>query len=479
MNKKQDSTPNFTKSKVEKIKGQNANQSFSGKKKKVLKNTSFEVMDSIVKTPFVKSQEVLTGDSLNGRSQEKKRKKGKEVEFKPDEVECGWDVLNNVVKAEISRLEALENDAAKSKKQAGEQKKRKRDKDELNKSNAGGNINQSFGSNNKMGKKHLSTNQDQPNPNKLSKKARRNLNKKKSLEKKDKDDLNYIPLVTKTLGQSISEPSPSKSRDKSFSKSSSAKEFTILEKDSEKERSIFSSMSEDSDESEEDNEIVTKKVNKLNKPSNVQKNKQTKKSANIIQNIPKSDSDNDDSVEEAESSDDENSDEKDDEESEEENIITQIQSDNLQKKFLKQKMGESSDVEDESDEDDESDDEEDEDELAHMNEKNQPKQFAKKNTSSIQSIKKSAMKQNGKAVLQKGKQDSDEEESDVEAEDFIDDEAEEGEETEEEDESDNEIEDPSESPSKKFKSSPTSENTKRFDVEEVVNKVFVSNLPKE
>lgn len=456
MNQKQDSTPNFTKSKVEKIKGQNANQSFSGKKKKVLKNTSFEVMDSIVKTPFVKSQEGLTGDSLNGRSQEKKRKKGKGPGG-PDEVECGWDVLSN-------------------KKQAGEQKKRKRDKDESNMSNAGNNINQSFGSNNKMGKKPLSTNQDQPNPNKLSKRARRSLNKKKSLEKKDKDDLNYIPLVTKTLGQSISEPSPSKSRDKSFSKSSSAKEFTISEKDSQKERSIFSSMSEDSDESEEDNEIVTKKVNKLNKPSNVQKNKQTKKSANILQNIPKSDSDNDDSVEEAESSDDENSDEKDDEESEEENINTQIQSDNLQKKFLNQKGGESSDVEDESDDDDELDDE---DELAHMNEKNKPKQLAKKNISSIQSMKKSAMKQNGKAVLQKGKQDSDEEESDVEAEDFIDDEAEEGEETEEEDESDNEIEDPSESPSKKFKSSPTSDNTKRFDVEEVVNKVFISNLPKE
>lgn len=476
MNQKQDSTPNFTKSKVEKIKGQNANQSFSGKKKKVLKNTSFEVMDSIVKTPFVKSQEGITGDSLNGRSQEKKRKKGKGPDEKgPEEVESTWDVLSNVVKAEISRLENLEN-AAKSKKQAGEQKKRKRDKDELNMSNAGGNINQTFGSNNKMGKKHLSTNQDQPNPNKLSKRARRSLNKKKSLEKKDKDDLNYIPLVTKTLGQSISELSPSKSRDKSFSKSSSAKEFTISEKDSQKERSIFSSMSEDSDESEEDNEVVTKKVNKLNKPSNVQKNKQTKKSANILQNIPKSDSDNDDSVEEAESSDDENSDEKDDEESEEENINTQIQSGNLQKKFLNQKGGDSSDVEDESDDDDESDDE---DELAHMNEKNQPKQFAKKNTSSIQSMKKSAMKQNGKAVLQKGKQDSDEEESDVEAEDFLDDEAEEGDETEEEDESDNEIEDPSESPSKKFKSSPASDNTKRFDVEEVVNKIFISNLPKE
>lgn len=474
MKQKQDSTPNFTKSKVEKIKGQNANQSFSGKKKKLLKNTSFEVMDSIVKTPFVKSQEGLAGDSLNGISQEKKRKKGNG----PDEVECGWDVLSNVVKAEIARLETLEN-AAKSKKQAGEQKKRKRDKDELNMSNAGGNINQSFGSNNKMGKKHLSTNQDQPIPNKLSKRARRSLNKKKSLEKKDKDDLNYIPLVTKTLGQSISELSPSKSRDKSFSKRSSAKEFTISEKDSQKERSIFSSMSEDSDESEEDNEIVTKKVNKPNKPSNVQKNKQTKKSANILQNIPKSDSDNDDSVEEAESSDDENSDEKDDEESEEENINTQIQSDNLKKKFLNQKKDESSDVEEETDDDEELDDEDDEDELAHMNEKNQPKQFAKKNTSSIQSMKKSAMKQNGKAILQKGKQDSDEEESDVEAEDFLDDEAEEGEETEEEDESDNEIEDPSESPSKKFKSSPASDSTKRFDVEEVVNKVFISNLPKE
>lgn len=473
MTQKQDSAPNFTKSKVEKTKGHNANQSFTKKKKKLLKNSSFEVMDSIVKSPIVKSSG-LTGDSLHGRSKEKKRKTTTPLEEKEDienpERECGWDVLSKIVKSEITRLETIEKETTKPKKQAGDHKKRKRDKDELHMNNSGGNMNQSFGSKNKMETKPLSKNLDQSNPDKLSKRARRKLNKRKSLEKKDKDDLNYIPLVTKTLNQSISEISPSKVRDKSSSKNSSAKNFATLGKGSQKERSILSSMSED--ESDEENEMVTKKVNKLNKPSNIQKNKHFINSANTVQNIPKSDSENDNSVEEAESSD--------DEESEEENINTQIQS-NLQNKFLNQKTSESdsSDVEDESDDDDEGE--------HHIHEKNQLKQFdssktTKKNTqNAIQSIKKSALKRNGEAVSQMGKEDSDddEEESEVEADDFIDDEAEEGEETEGEDESDNEIEDPSESPSKKFKSSPTSDNNKRFDGGEVVNKVFISNLPKE